>query len=150
MAGQAGRLSGTVAALAIGLIAATPASAERFAIACKGQRNTILDLNLVSSHSMNTTYIIDDEARTVDRYMGRGRPLAPACSLGVACKAEFSAARIVVNGATGTEANGRTDSFDWDRTTGELNVIIGSGDGQGSTVTIHEKLKCAPAPIPRA
>ena len=155
MAGKAGRLSRAVAALSIALVAATPANAARFAIACKGKStNGFLRAGtaplLDAPMSFNGfTYVIDDEARTLDQYVTTKRKLSPVCAFeGMTCTSAFSTDRVTVNG-TGMDRGYRTTiTFDWDRKTSRAEMTLAVTGANGAGMITQWSMKCAPAAMP--
>lgn len=149
-----------LAMLALGLTAAAPAPGERFAISCSGTSHNTVRLQgspdrISSGKLKDVVYVIDEDARTVERRTLDGKRYEDVCSAEVNCAREFSASRIRIAGELRKTSTGeqpvemrRVVSFDWDRQTNRLETVYDFIASRGVNGLLHGSLKCKPTKMP--
>jgi hypothetical protein len=143
-----------VLGLMLGGLIATPAHAERFAIACRGLEMVLIarpGAEAIGGQGLNrrTIYVVDEEARTVEEYIPKERRLREVCLAQMSCSREFSADRVMVSGTGATEKVRISALFDWDRPRKQLQLSWEIKTDDGVVMYRHATLKCAPSKMPR-
>lgn len=138
-----------------GLIAATPAHAERYAIRCNGNETMALASPGVrpigaTGMSRKSTYVIDESAQTIEEYDPRKRSFTPVCPPRLQCTRSFSAERIAVRGGAEDEKGSEAMLFDWDRGRNRLETGWDRRVKDGLIMVQHATLRCKPAKMPVA
>ena len=155
----------TMIAAMIGLTAATPAQAERFAITCTGNLVMLVTMNgqtneVARRTEDNIVYVIDTDARTISAYgpvaiidretrtiRDEWGELDKICSPQMRCSGDFSTDRVRRNGVLDKMGSVIGESFDLDRRNGTLVRSNRVSDSNVTTATTRSG-KCVSAAIP--
>ena len=138
----------------LALVAATPASAERFAINCRGLESLIVaqvGVDGVGAKGMDrkATYIVDEEAQTVEEYNADKRTLSPVCGVPLVCTRDFSADRITLKGGIESGQASGAEFFDWNRKTGRLDITWDRRTSKGVVMSRVAHLRCRLTKMPK-
>lgn len=148
-----------ILALMIGLTAATPAQAERFALSCTGKIGMTIatpERGYVMEPTQATfVYVIDTDAQTVHVLASDKPKLDEVCTdEKVECTRRFTADRITLAGdSTNSEGSPPVTrrgvvAFDLNRGNGRLETSLELSVSDGSRIRATRSLRCKPTDLP--